>query len=38
MMFTEEQLLKINKGQNAGDCKYYINALNKVLPLSLRMC
>lgn len=32
-MIALEQLCKINGGKNKESCEYYINALNKVLPL-----
>ena len=42
-MITYEQLLAINSNKNPEMCKYYINALNKILPeykinTKLRLC
>ena len=42
-MITYEQLLAINNNKNPEMCKYYINALNKILPeykvnTKLRLC
>lgn len=42
-MLTYDQLLKINGNKNSDMCKYYIDALNKVLPTyqintKLRLC
>ena len=42
-MLTYDQLLKINGNKNPEMCKYYIDALNKVLPeykidTKLRLC